>query len=79
VRINGAEYGARDGIAIHGHSILRIDAIKDVELVMVDSAQLFVKQFCRIPGLLAFNSFRLAGAVLTTYAGRIETGAVYWG
>lgn len=38
VRINGAEYGARDGIAIHGHSILRIDAIEDVELVMVDSA-----------------------------------------
>lgn len=38
VRIDGTEYGARDGIAIHGEGTLGIEAIEDAELVMVDSA-----------------------------------------
>ena len=38
IRIDGTEYGARDGIAIKGGGVLRIDAIEDAELVMVDSA-----------------------------------------
>ena len=37
VRINGTDYGARDGIAIKGGGLLHIEAIEDTELVMVDS------------------------------------------
>ena len=37
IRIEGIEYTARDGIAIKGGGLLRIEAIDDVELVMVDS------------------------------------------
>ena len=37
IRIEGVEYGARDGIAIGGGGLLRIEAIEDAELVMVDS------------------------------------------
>lgn len=37
IRIEGVEYGARDGIAIKGGGVLRIEAIDDAELVMVDS------------------------------------------
>lgn len=37
-RIDGVEYGARDGIAVHDGGTLRIEAIEEVELVMVDSA-----------------------------------------
>jgi quercetin 2,3-dioxygenase len=38
VRIDGTEYGARDGIAISGGGVLHIKALEDAELVMVDSA-----------------------------------------
>ena len=38
VRIDGTEYGPRDGIAIKGSGLLHIEAIEDAELVMVDSA-----------------------------------------
>ena len=38
IRIDGAEYGARDGVAISGGGLLTIEAIEDAELVMVDSA-----------------------------------------
>ncbi len=38
VRIDGTEYDARDGIAISGSGVLRIEAIEDAELVRVDSA-----------------------------------------
>ena len=38
VRINGVEGNARDGFAITGDGTLTIEAIDDVELVMVDSA-----------------------------------------
>jgi quercetin 2,3-dioxygenase len=37
IRIDGAEYSARDGIAISGSGLLTIEAIEDSELVMVDS------------------------------------------
>ena len=37
IRIEGVEYRARDGIAIKGGGLLRIEAIDDAELVMVDS------------------------------------------
>lgn len=37
VRIDGTEYTARDGIAIRGAGVLRIAAIENAELVMVDS------------------------------------------
>lgn len=37
VRIQGVEYGARYGMAIMGCGLLRIEAIEDAELVMVDS------------------------------------------
>jgi redox-sensitive bicupin YhaK (pirin superfamily) len=37
VRIDGTEYGARDGIAVRGGGLLVIEAIEDAELVMVDS------------------------------------------
>ena len=38
VRVNGVEGTARDGLAITGDGTLTIEAIDDVELVMVDSA-----------------------------------------
>ena len=38
IRIDGTEYGARDGIAIRGSGLLKIEALEDAELVMVDSA-----------------------------------------
>jgi quercetin 2,3-dioxygenase len=38
VRVNGVEGTARDGFAITGDGALTIEAIDDVELVMVDSA-----------------------------------------
>ena len=38
IRIDDVEYAARDGIAIKGDGLLRIEAIEDAELVMVDSA-----------------------------------------
>ena len=38
VRIDGTEYGTRDGVAIRGGGMLSIEAIEDAELVMVDSA-----------------------------------------
>jgi quercetin 2,3-dioxygenase len=38
VRIEGVEYATRDGIAITGGGVLRIEAVEDTELVMVDSA-----------------------------------------
>ena len=38
VRVNGVEGTARDGFAITGDGTLTIEAIDDVELVMVDSA-----------------------------------------
>ncbi len=37
VRIDGTEYGARDGIAVRGGGVLVVEAIEDSELVMVDS------------------------------------------
>ena len=37
IRIDGVEYGARDGVAIRGKGVLNIEAIEDAELVMVDS------------------------------------------
>ena len=38
IRIDGVEYGPRDGIAIKGGGLLHIEAIEDAELVVVDSA-----------------------------------------
>jgi len=38
VRINGVEAGPRDGVAITDESEVRIDAISDAELVLVDAA-----------------------------------------
>lgn len=38
IRIDGTDYGARDGIAISGDGLLTIEVIEDAELVMVDSA-----------------------------------------
>jgi quercetin 2,3-dioxygenase len=38
VRINGVEAAARDGVAITGESEVRIEAISDAELVLVDAA-----------------------------------------
>ncbi len=38
IRVNGVEGDARDGFAITGDGALTIEAIDDVELVMVDSA-----------------------------------------
>jgi redox-sensitive bicupin YhaK (pirin superfamily) len=38
VRINGVDASARDGVAITGEAELRIEAISDAELVLVDAA-----------------------------------------
>jgi len=38
VRINGVDAAARDGVAITGEAELRIEAISDAELVLVDAA-----------------------------------------
>jgi len=38
VRINGVAAGARDGVAIIGEEEIRIDALSDAELVLVDAA-----------------------------------------
>ena len=38
VRINGVAAGARDGVAITGEDEVRIDALSDAELVLVDAA-----------------------------------------
>ena len=38
VRINGVEAAARDGVAITGESEVRIEAISDAELVLVDAS-----------------------------------------
>ena len=38
VRVNGVEAAARDGIAITGEQDVRIEAISDAELVLVDAA-----------------------------------------
>ncbi len=37
VRINGVEAGSRDGVAIRGESEVRIEALADAELVLVDA------------------------------------------
>ena len=37
IRVNGAEGGARDGIAITGESEIVVEALDDVELVLVDT------------------------------------------
>jgi redox-sensitive bicupin YhaK (pirin superfamily) len=38
VRINGVAAGPRDGVAITGESEVRIEAVSDAELVLVDAA-----------------------------------------
>ncbi len=38
VRINGADAGPRDGVAISGESEVRIEAVSDAELVLIDAA-----------------------------------------
>jgi len=38
VRINGVDAGPRDGVAITGESEVRIEAVSDAELVLVDAA-----------------------------------------
>jgi redox-sensitive bicupin YhaK (pirin superfamily) len=37
IRVNGAEAGPRDGIAITGEEAIEVEAIEDCELVMVDA------------------------------------------
>jgi hypothetical protein len=37
VRINGVAASARDGVAITGEEEIRIEALSDVELVLVDA------------------------------------------
>jgi redox-sensitive bicupin YhaK (pirin superfamily) len=37
VRVNGREAGARDGVAISGESRIEVEALDDVELVLVDT------------------------------------------
>ena len=37
VRVNGVEANARDGVAITGESSVRIEAVEDAELVLVDA------------------------------------------
>ena len=36
-KVNGAEAGARDGVAITGETAIEVEAIEDSELVLVDS------------------------------------------
>jgi hypothetical protein len=37
IRVNGEEAGPRDGIAITGEEEIRVHALDDAELVMVDA------------------------------------------
>jgi redox-sensitive bicupin YhaK (pirin superfamily) len=37
VRVNGQDASARDGIAVTGESAITVEAIEDVELVLVDT------------------------------------------
>jgi hypothetical protein len=37
VEVNGVHVGTRDGAAISGEPVLRITALSDAELVMVDT------------------------------------------
>ena len=38
VEVNGVRLGARDGAAIHGEPVIRVKALQDAELVLVDAA-----------------------------------------
>ena len=38
VEVNGVTANSRDGVAIHGEEIIRVTAIEDAELVLVDAA-----------------------------------------
>lgn len=40
IKVNGVEVNARDGIAIKDEAVLRIEALEDSELVLVDTADL---------------------------------------
>lgn len=40
IKVNGVEVNARDGIAIKDETVLRIEALEDSELVLVDTADL---------------------------------------
>lgn len=40
IKVNGVELNARDGIAIKDETVLRIEALEDAELVLVDTADL---------------------------------------
>ena len=37
IRVNGVEAGARDGIATKDEGTLRVEALEDAEIVLVDS------------------------------------------
>lgn len=41
IKVNGVEAKARDGIAIKDEAVLRIEALEDSELVLVDTADLY--------------------------------------
>src|SRR5690606_36042637 len=38
VEVNGVTVNSRDGAAIHGESVIRVTALEDTELVLVDAA-----------------------------------------